>query len=274
VPELPEIEVTRRTIHERLVGLKVENVRLKQSGKTTTYGAELAPSLVGQKLTNTGRRGKMLVLEFEEGVSLIVHLMLIGRIAIFTGEQPEPFDPLLHIQFEGNHNLEVRFVAARYIAFVPSALVDSYPAIAKQGPDALTMPLKQFTEAVGKTKGPIKNVFMEQARMAGVGNAYADEILFAAKVHPLTPASSLEDEKIKALHENVAPVLQRAIDLGAAEEYLIYLGLEEGLTRKHDLMKVHGRAWQPCTVCGAKVRKVELGGRSTYYCPQCQPKEG
>jgi formamidopyrimidine-DNA glycosylase len=189
---------------------------------------------------------------------------------MYRGEQPEPFDPLLHIRFEDEQNFEVRFVAARSIAFMPIGLVDDYPAVAKQGPDALTISAKDFAEAVQKTSGPIKNVFMEQARMAGVGNAYADEILFAARVSPQVPAKTIEEDKVKALYKNIAPVLKRAIDMGAAEEYVMYLGREDGLTSKYDLMQVHGRSWRPCNVCGTKIKKVEQGGRSTYFCPNCQ----
>lgn len=270
MPELPEIEVTRRTIHERLVGLCVKDIELKQTGKTTTHGAELASSLVGQKLANTGRRGKMLVLEFDNGVAMVIHLMLIGRIAIYKGEQPEPFSPLLHIWFEDDYSFEIRLVAARSIAFLPKELVDDYPPVAKQGPDALTITADQFETAVKKTRGPIKNVFMDQVAMAGVGNAYADEILFAARVVPQAAAKSLDDKAIKALYKNIAPTLQRAIDMGAAEEYVIYLGQEEGLSSKYDLMQVHGRSGRPCNVCGTRIKRVEQGGRHTYFCPNCQ----
>ena len=268
MPELPEIEVTRRTIHERLVGLRLESVTLKRTGKTEMEGAEWLPLLEGKRLVDTARRGKMLVLHFEDGLSLVIHLMLIGRVALYRGTKSS--NPLLHLRFEGEQNLEVRFVAARSIALLPSDHLEAYPPIAKHGPDALTMSLDQFRDAVRRSRGPVKNVFMDQTLVAGIGNAYADEILYEARVHPLAPVASLSDAKVRALHASTAPVLQRAIDLGAAEEYVLYLGREAGLTSKHDLMRVHNREGLPCPSCVGSVEKVELGGRGTFFCPRCQ----
>ena len=271
MPELPEIEVTRRTIHERLVGLCLQSAALKRTGKTTMDGEEGLPLLEGKRLLDTGRRGKMLVLQFEGGLSLVIHLMLIGRIALYKGDKSS--NPLLRLRFEEDQNLEVRFVAARSIALLPSDRLDAYPPIAKQGPDALVITIDEFRGALKQARGPVKNVFMDQAFMAGVGNAYADEILYEARIHPVTPISALPDEQVRALHAAIAPVLQRAIDLGAAEEYVLYLGREAGLTSKHDLMRVHNREGEPCPNCGGPVEKVELGGRGTFFCPRCQRRE-
>ena len=271
MPELPEIEVTRRTVHQRLLGLRVAEVQLKRSGKTSMHGAELLPSLVARRLVDTGRRGKMLVLYFESDLALLVHLMLIGRVALYQGG-PDSFEPRLRLRFEGEQNLEVRFVAARSLALGPSGLVDAYPSVARQGSDALAITLDGFIGALRRSRGAIKGVFMDQSLLAGVGNAYADEILYDAGVHPLAPVASLSEGEEQKLHAAIAPVLRRAIDLGAAEEYVRFLGPAEGLTRKADLMRVHGREAQPCPACGASIEKVELGGRGTYYCPRCQPR--
>lgn len=272
MPELPEIEVTRRTVHQRLQGLRLVDVQLKRSGKTSMHGAELLPRLAGQRLEDTGRRGKMLVLRFENDLALLVHLMLIGRVALYRGQPDPSFEPRLRLRFESEQNLEVRFVAARSLALVPGGLVDVYPSIARQGPDALAITLDEFRGALGRRRGPVKGVLMDQSLMAGVGNAYADEILYDAGVYPLAPGASLPGEQMERLHAAVAPALQRAIELGAAEEYVQFLGQAEGLTRKGDLMRVHGREAQPCPACGATIEKVELSGRGTYYCPRCQPR--
>src|SRR5437870_1983139 len=166
MPELPEIEVTRRVLKERLVGLRVERAELKREGKTVMPGAELLPELAGKQLTDVQRRGKMLVLQFESGLSLLVHLMLIGRIALFPGGARIPVEPRLRLFFEGGKEMEVRFVAARSLALVPAAEVDKHPTIAKQGPDALLLTREQFQKALARTRGPVKDVFMEQQNLA------------------------------------------------------------------------------------------------------------
>jgi formamidopyrimidine-DNA glycosylase len=281
MPELPEIEVTRRVLRERLAGLRLEDAQLKREGKTVMPGAERLPELAGKRLTDVQRRGKMLVLEFDGGLSLLVHLMLIGRIALFPGGTRIPVEPRLRLFFEGPSTgsggaveMEVRFVAARSLGLVPAGDVDRHPTIAKQGPDALLLTREQFEKAVARTRGPVKDIFMDQANMAGVGNAYADEILHEARVHPMTPISALTEKQVDNLYSAIRPSLERAIEMGAAEEYLEDLGVVEGITAKHDLMRVHNRRGLPCPDCGTKVQMTVQKGRNTFCCPTCQKLPG
>ncbi len=277
MPELPEIEVTRRVLKERLVGLRLEDAQLKREGKTVMPGAELLPQLAGRRLTDVQRRGKMLVLEFDpstgsgNGLSLLVHLMLIGRVALFPGGTRINVEPRLRLFFEGGKEMEVRFVAARSLALVPAGEMEKHPTIAKQGPDALLLTREQFQKALTRTRAPVKDVFMEQANMAGVGNAYADEILHEARVHPMTAISALTEKQADDLYAAIRPSLERAIEMGAAEEYLEDLGVVEGVTAKHDLMRVHNRRGLPCPDCRTKVQMTVQKGRNTFFCPTCQP---
>jgi len=270
MPELPEIEVTRRVLVERLRGKRLVDAWLKREGKTTMPGVERLPELHGARLDEIERRGKMLVLLFSNQLALVVHLMLIGRIALFPGGQKIPVEPRLRLGFEDGEELEVRFVAARSLALIPMEELDHFPAIAKQGPDALELTSAAFEHALGKARGPIKNVFMEQQHMAGVGNAYADEILYEARVHPMTGVNALSPDDVNRLYAAVAPVLRRAIDLGAAEEYVEDLGPLEGITSKGELMRVHNRRGKPCPACGTRVQMKLLKGRNTFFCPSCQ----
>jgi len=274
MPELPEIEVTRRILKERLAGKRLERAALKREGKTAMPGAERLPDLHGKRLEDVNRRGKMLVLQFDGDLSLIIHLMLIGRIALFPGGQSLPVEPRLRLEFKGGEEMEVRFVAARSLALVPKSGLDHHPTIAKQGPDALLLTRDQFEKALARTRGPVKDVFMQQENMAGVGNAYADEILFEAKVHPMTAVNALSDEQAGSLYRAIAPALNRAIELGAAEEYVRDLGPIEGVIAKHDLMRVHNRRGKPCPECGTRVEMKVLKGRNTFFCPQCQKLPG
>lgn len=276
MPELPEIEVTRRILKERLAGKRLEKAALKREGKTVMPGAERLPDLHGKRLEDVERRGKMLVLQFTGDLSLIVHLMLIGRIALFPGGQRIPVEPRLRLKFDPStgsgdvEEMEVRFVAARSLALVSRDEFDRHPTIAKRGPDALLLTREQFEKALAHTRGPVKDVFMQQENMAGVGNAYADEILFEAKVHPMTAVNALSDEQAGSLYRAIAPALNRAIELGAAEEYVQDLGPIEGVIAKHDLMRVHNRRGKPCPECGTSVEMKVVKGRNTFFCPQCQ----
>lgn len=270
MPELPEIEVIRRVLKERLAGKRLVEASLKREGKTVMPGAERLPELHGSVLEDVERRGKMLVLHFADGLSLIVHLMLIGRIALFPGGQRIPVEPRLRLRFEGDEEMEVRFVAARSLALADRHNVDRHPTVAKQGPDALLLTRDQFEKALARVRGPVKSVFMEQEHMAGVGNAYADEILFEARVQPMTAVNALTATEVDRLYAAIAPALKRAIDLGAAEEYLEDLGPIEGVTAKHDLMRVHNRRGKPCPECGTRVQMKVLKGRNTFFCPECQ----
>ena len=269
MPELPEIEVTRRLLRTRLRGHHVEDAHLKREGKTTMPGAEALPELRGRPLEELRRFGKILVFEFGD-LSLAAHLMLIGRIALFPGGRNIPVEPRLRLTFAEGEELEVRFVAARSLALLPTRDLQKYPAIAKQGPDALEISGEQFDEALRQVRGPVKNVFMEQERIAGIGNAYADEILFDARLDPFMPAGDLNEEQRERLYRAIAPALKRAIELGAAAEYVEDLGPVEGISAKGDLMRVHNRLGKPCPKCGGRVQMKLLKGRNTFFCPACQ----
>ena len=270
MPELPEIEIIRRTIEDRLKGQRLEEATLKVTGKTAMVGAEHLPDMEGQRLEKLERFGKMLALEFDGGQTLLQHLMLIGRLALYKGASTESPDTRIGLRFEGDQHLEVRFVALRDLALLSTKELRRYPPIAKLGPDALDITARQFSEVLQQARGPVKDVFLEQKYLAGVGNAYADEILFEAKMYPLRPAAKLDDEETTRLHGCIGLVLLRAIEAGAAKEYIFKIGNEAGLTRKFDQMRVHDREGKACPNCGETVEKIVRSGRGTFFCPHCQ----
>lgn len=271
MPELPEIDVLRSVLEERLTGAELTTVGLLHHGKTAMPGAELLPSLVGQRLRGVARHGKMLAFGFDRGLSLVMHLMLWGRVGLYEGEREPSNQTSFHMVFAGPLHLEVNRVAARDFAVLPSEGVAAYPPIAKQGPDALVVPAAEFARRALATRGSIKAALLDQAVVAGIGNAYADEILYEARVHPFTMMKTAGEAGVAKVHAAMAPTLQRAIDQRAAHEYLFGLGKTLGLAKKHDMMRVHNKEGEACPSCGQPVTLVEKSGRGTYFCEHCQP---
>lgn len=270
MPELPEIEILRETLADKLKGRQVETAELLRHGKTTMHNRDLLPAVAGQHLETVDRYGKMLGLHFDKGLSLVLHLMLIGRIGVYDGERT-PKDAILHLAFEGPVHVELVRVAARDLAVMPTDEVDDYPPIKKQGPDALAITADEFAHNLRKTRGPVKNGLMDQEVVAGIGNAYADEIMYAARMHPFTTVQQAGDEGVGRVYQVMTPTLRSAIEARAAAEYLYGIGKALGLAKKHDVMKVHNKEGEPCPECGQPVTLVEKGGRGTYFCAHCQP---
>ncbi len=272
MPELPEIEIIRQALAEALVGRRLETAELLRQGKTSMLGADLLPHLVGQRLERIDRFGKLLAYRFDDGLTLVVHLMLIGRVGLYEGERKVSSQAVLHLGFEGPWHVEVMFVAARDIAALPNDLVAQYPPIVKLGPDALTVSDADFATQVLATRSTVKAALLDQAVVAGIGNAYADEILYEARMNPFTTVKTAGPGGVDEVYQSMAPTLQRAIDLRAGHEYLFGLGKTMGLAKKHDVMRVHNKAGEPCPTCGRPVTLVEKSGRGTFYCEHCQPE--
>ena len=272
MPELPEIEVIRRSLAESLVGRRLEVAELLRQGKTSMLGAGLLPQLAGQRLQAIDRHGKRLAYRFDDGLTLVTHLMLIGRVGFYEGARTVSSQAVLHLGFEGPWHVEVMFVAARDLAVLPTDLAAQYPPIAKLGPDALTVSAGDFAKQVLATRSTVKAALLDQAVVAGIGNAYADEILYGARMNPFTTVKMAGHAGVGEVYQAMAPTLRRAIDLRAGGEYLYGLGKTMGLAKKHDVMRVHNKAGEPCPTCGRPVTLVEKSGRGTFYCEQCQPE--
>jgi len=270
MPELPEIEVLRGVLEERLTGAELTTAGLLHHGKTTMPGAELLPSLVGQRVRGVTRHGKMLEFRFDGGRSLVMHLMLWGRVGLYEGEREPSNQASFHMVFAGPLHLEVNRVAARDFAVLPTDQVSAYPTIAKQGPDALTISEGDFLRRALATRSGVKAALLDQEVVAGVGNAYADEILYEARLDPFATVKAAGEAGVRRVYGVMAPTLQRAIDQRAAHEYLYGVGKALGLAKKHDMMKVHRKAGEPCPSCGQPVKVVAKSGRETFYCEHCQ----
>lgn len=267
MPELPDVELYKRVLDEHGLGHVVAHVAVPDPGSLegATAGT-LQRRLKDRRLSGSSRQGKVLFAEFEDTMTLAMHFGTNGSLQAVSADAEEPASTRLLFEFGGGERLA--YVNPRRIGHV--CVADSpraFIASEKMGPDALDAAFDEgaFAAALAKRRQAIKAVLMDQARMAGIGNLYADEILFQARVHPGTIAHSLGADARHRLFTAVKHVLQTAIDRGAgAEDFIDRMPKGFLLPERH--------AGGHCPRCGAKLTIDKRGGRTSYHCPKCQPE--
>lgn len=269
MPELPEVEALVRFIGERARGDVIERVDLGHISALKTYDPPLE-ALVGRALTGTHRRGKFLLLE-TGGLSLVMHLARGGWVRWRDKAPSAPIkrskgSPLaLRVGFESGRGFEVTEHGkekrlAVYVVVDPQHV----EGISRLGPDALSVDIDQLTDCLRGRSSQIKGVLTDQEVIAGIGNAYSDDILHAAGLSPFKPAAKLTADEVARLHEALRAVLSDATDRSMG------LPAKDLKNEKRAGMRVHGRAGLPCPVCGDDVREVSFATSALQYCPTCQ----
>ena len=271
MPELPEVEVTRLSFADRIAGGRIEAVRV---GKPLRWARGVEPqALVGRTVTGVRRRGKYLLIDLDEGV-LLLHLGMSGSLA-FAASQPPPGT---HDHFDLVTSRGVlRLTDPRRFGAVVYAPGEQAGAALKLLGRLGVEPLSDafdpatFHERLRQRNAPIKQVLLAGDVVVGVGNIYASEALFLARIRPTLPASRISRPRALLLREAVRDVLTRAVERGGStlRDFSNAHG-EAGLFQL-DAM-VYDRAGQPCRVCGTTVKAIRQGQRSTYYCPACQKR--
>lgn len=290
MPELPEVEVTRRRIEPRLVGRTIrEVVTTAPSYFFLTPPRELKRRLVGRRVMGLSRHGKYLLLDLDDGSRVLLHLGMTGQLftasarsvrllratgqSALSPERQEAFTPDAHTHLVlrfADDGEDVLFRDVRKfgkVRWLPQGATD--PRLDKLGPDALGATGARLFEASRSRKAAIKTLLLDQQVLAGVGNIYADEALWIARVHPLKAGGSLSRAKVKALRAAVLETLHASLGSRGSSfsDYRDGLG-GEGL--HHVRVHVFRREGQPCERCGTEIRKVRVAGRGTHYCPRCQ----
>ena len=285
MPELPEVETIRRQLEPELKGRRIESLEVLDG----RWSRPLAPRALGAAVSGRAvegleRRGKYLLLRLEGGETLVMHLRMTGNLLIVDGAggrrpgdarlyRPSAEDRHLRARFRLDDGRELWFTDPR--RFGEGFLVGAY-ALEEHFRGRLGVePLSdEFTpEALAamaaRRTAPLKSFLLNQSGVAGVGNIYADEALFRARLHPLSPAGSMRAEHHEALHEAVVETLEAGIAGGGAsiDDYRDARG-ERGEMQEEFL--VHTREGKACVACGEPIRRIVVGGRSTYFCPNCQ----
>jgi formamidopyrimidine-DNA glycosylase len=271
MPELPEVETVVRGLRSPLIGRTALEAWSDWPKTVRGLSADaMTERLRGQTFRAITRRAKYIICHLDHD-RLVVHLKMTGRLYVTENDAVHEADRWVHFRLQLDNGQQLRFSDSRKFGMV--ALTPEFESLAPGlGPepleDGFTVP--DFAIRLARRSAPIKAVLLDQTVVAGVGNIYADEALFRARIHPLRPAKSLRTDEIGALHLAVREVLAAGIE----EE-----GASVNWYRKPDgtrgsaqfFLAVYDREGQPCPVCGAPVEKIRVAQRGTHFCPHCQP---
>lgn len=301
MPELPEVEVVRRGLEKQLIGTQIEKVEVLFPGSLRGQDAKrFSEALAGWTITNAVRRGKFLWLlgEDEEGeqtlYSLVIHLGMSGQLLINK--------PKIELSHRNQGHLRVRLTLTdgRTVNFVDQRTFgrmiveplvetkDKKPA--GIGAESHLLPrnveanvardvldphadLKKIAEKVHQRKSSIKHSLLDQKLVSGIGNIYADESLFAARISPAQSAKSLSEERIVEIFKVAGKIMKAAIKHGGTSFDELYVDTSGNPGYFEQELKVYGRGGEPCKVCGTTLEKLQQSGRNATFCPQCQALE-
>ena len=269
MPELPEVETVTNEIRPYVLGRCIKEVKVYWPGtvKGNTV-AEFVNGLTGQTVMGVSRRGKFIVWQLSGGRKMLTHLKMTG--ALIAQESNDPPPPYNRVEITLENSLKVYFRDPR--KFGRMRIIDHDQAFDELGQEPLE---PEFTpelleSILKKRKSPIKPTLLDQTLIAGIGNMYADEALYEARIHPLCPADSLSRAEYRKLHSAIQHVLTAAIkSKGASISNYVRPGGELG--HAHFAFNVAHRRGENCPVCGGPVERIVVRGRGTYFCPKCQP---
>jgi formamidopyrimidine-DNA glycosylase len=270
MPELPEVEALAAYLRERAVGHAVQRLEVSSFSALKTYDPP-ASAVAGLKLTGAGRHGKFLDITFGGDLHLVIHLARAGWLHYRdTFKTPTPLKPgsgpiALRVRLDDGSGFDLTEAGtqkslAAYLVRDPNEV----PGVARLGPDALTLSRDEFAERIRSRNGQVKGVIVDQEVLAGIGNAYSDEILHVAKMSPFALTGKLTDDQISTLYESMIQVETDAVNRSVGQRAAELKG------EKRAGMRVHARTGLPCPVCGDTVREVSFADKSLQYCPTCQ----
>jgi len=273
MPELPEVETIRRELDEELPGLEVKDVICKDARLLKPDPKVIENAIIGERFLEVDRRAKLLAFRFTNDVNLLCHLRMSGRL-LFR-DQDDPEDTYVEVKLKLSEGKELRFANARKFGYMQLASDEEVQkAFAKYGPEPFDdLTLEKFKEILGGSRAMIKNLLMDQSKIAGVGNIYANDALFLAKIHPEKSANSLSASQQVSLFEALKKVLWEGLETkGASDQWYRTAHGEKG--GYQELFRVYGKAGQPCPRkdCDGRIKRIKVGGRGTFYCPICQNK--
>jgi formamidopyrimidine-DNA glycosylase len=266
MPELPEVQMVVDTLGPAIVGRKMVRVDLRRADILLPEGFDLIRQLTGAIISRLQRRGKRIVFRLADGNQFYIHLGMTGRL---TMEPPDsPLLPHTHLVIDLGSNLQMRFRDPRRFGGI--WWLGSDPSDANMGPEPLTLRASDFAKRLSKTTRAIKNILLDQSVIAGLGNIYVDESLFKAGIHPLSAGDKLSNQQIATLNRAIKFTLKKAIKHRGStlRDYFDANGNPGGFQKLHS---VYDRADLPCRKCKTPIERFVLGGRSTHFCPHCQP---
>ena len=286
MPELPEVETVRRGLERLLPGRTIVAVLFDWPKSFPNTAEDVDQFIIGAKVITVRRRAKVLIIELTSGYSLVVHLKMTGQL-VFRGEQQfgagHPSRSLVgdlpdrstRVTISFNDGSRLFFNDQRkfgWMRLVPSVQVMKLDFFQKVGPEPLEadFTLKVFRDRLARRpNSSIKAALLDQKVLAGIGNIYADESLWSAKIHPATPVKNLKASQLSNLYKSLRAVLQLSIDKGGSTDRN-YVDAEGRRGSYLSFANVFRRNGQPCPRCGTIITKTRVAGRGTHLCPHCQ----
>ena len=268
MPELPEVETIKNELSPWVVGQSFTKVTILDGKLVCGCSArEVRRGLIGQKVESLERRGKYLIFQLSNGRSLIIHLRMTGVLLL----DPRGVDRYARAVFHFSNGHHLVFSDRRRLGLI-WLVDDADTVVGKLGPEPLD---ESFTPGIlgqrlSRHQIPVKAALLDQYIVAGIGNMYADEALFVARINPLRKADALLPQEVRILHNCICEVLQAAIgSKGASVD--TYVRPEGELGTAHFDFKVAHKGGEPCPVCGSTIERVPVQNRGTCFCPRCQP---
>jgi formamidopyrimidine-DNA glycosylase len=268
VPELPEVEIASRQLRGWAKGRRIVSAKAERSRVIRGQSPQRFAQLAGHRLQEVERSGKWMLLSFDGGEGLLSHLGMTGKWIRRDREASPPSHVRATLELEDGHALDYRDprLFGRLIRGKTEQL-RKLPALAALGPDPLPgVDTGQLYEALRKTRRSLKEALMDQRTLAGLGNIQVSEALHRARLHPQRLGISLSPEEVARLASAIGEALRAALEGEDSPEPITYV--EEG---GENIFLVYDRAGEPCSNCGTSIERIVQGGRSTYFCPHCQP---
>jgi formamidopyrimidine-DNA glycosylase len=267
MPEIPDLEAIRGFLNQRLPDVRIERAEFLIPVVFRVPKEEFVRTLEGNAFTETARRGKFLLFGLASGHLLVINAMLTGRFQYLPPEAKRGARTCMALGLANGWELRYRDerVMGKIYLVTPDTLM-TVPQFNEMGPDALEVSREEFAQRIRKFTGQIKNILVNLRFVAGIGNAYADEVLFAAKIHPYRKRTTLSEAEIDRLYRAMHKVFDWATPI-VAEQMRDELNYEE----RRDFLKIHRKGGEPCPVCGTRISEITAGQRITDFCRNCQP---
>lgn len=272
MPELPEVENVRNGLKQLITGKTITSVRVLWANIIKDPSvSEFTRRIEGQKIEDIRRRGKFLLFVLTEDV-LISHLRMEGKYRL---EGPEvPLSKHTHVVFELDSKEELRYLDVRKfgkMSLVEKEKLDSHPSIKNLGPEPTdeTLETAHLEKALKKTERVVKACLLDQKIVAGIGNIYADEILYDAYIHPEKKGNELNSSEIERLRESIVNIMNKAVDKGGTT-IRTYSNAYGAQGSYQNYLSVYGKTDELCPRCQHTIQKIKVAQRGTHFCPKCQ----
>lgn len=275
MPELPEVETVRRSLAKNIIGKSISHILINYEGNICQPKPEkFIEMLKGKVFEELKRKGKFLIFYLSDELALVIHLRMTGQLVYTKSELP--LEKHTHLIFRLDGGMDLRFLDMRKfgtIDLLTREQLKNFKSLNRLGLEPLcqSFTVEKLQQGFLKGNRAIKILLLDQSIIAGIGNIYADEILFKVGLHPETPIKNLSQKDIDNLHQGIVEILNLGVE-HRGTTFRNYIDGDGKQGQFQNSLKVYGRKGESCSRCGAEILKIRVGGRGTYFCPSCQSK--